>query len=64
MNGIVHVVCKILKNVMASATEVELGAVLINGQDAVPIRMNHPQPPTPIQVDNSTAVGISNKTIQ
>ena len=26
--------------------------------------MNHPQPPTPIQVDNSTAVGISNKTIR
>ena len=38
MNGIIHVVCKILKNVMASAAEVEFGAVFINGQDAVPIR--------------------------
>ena len=69
MNGIIHVVCKILKNVMASAAEAELGAVFINGQDAVPIRttlaeMNHPQPATPIQVDNSTAVGIANKTIR
>ena len=26
--------------------------------------MHHPQPPTPIQVDNSTAVGISNKSIK
>ena len=38
-------------------------------QDAESIRttlveMNHPQPPTPIQVENSTAVGISNKAIK
>ena len=26
--------------------------------------MKWPQPPTPIQVDNSTAVGISNQTIK
>ena len=26
--------------------------------------MHHPQPPTPIQVDNSTAVGIANKIIK
>ena len=26
--------------------------------------MNWPQPPTPIQVDNSTAVGIANETIK
>ena len=26
--------------------------------------MHHPQPPTPIQVDNSTAVGIANKSIK
>ena len=58
--GHIHVVCKILKNVMASAVEAELGAMFINGQDAVPIRttlaeMNHSQPPKPIQVDYSTA---------
>jgi len=54
---------------MASAAEAELGAIFVNGQDAVPIRttldeMSHPQPPTPIQVDNATAVGIANKTIK
>ena len=26
--------------------------------------MHHPQPPTPIQVENSTAVGIANKSIK
>ena len=54
---------------MASAVEVELGAIFFNGQDAIPIRttldeMDHPQPPTSIQVDNTTAVGIANKTIE
>jgi hypothetical protein len=26
--------------------------------------MGHPQPPTPIQVDNSTAAGIANQTVK
>ena len=54
---------------MASAAEAENGALFLNGQAAVPIRttlieMHHPQPPTPIQVEISTAVGISNKSIK
>ena len=54
---------------MSSAAEAELGAIFINTKEAVPIRttlieMNWPQPPTPIQVDNSTAVGIANQTIK
>ena len=54
---------------MASATEAELGAVLINGQDAVPTRailmeMNHPPPPTLMQVDNSTDVRMTNLSIK
>ena len=53
---------------MASAAEAEYGALFLNGQAAVPIRtklieVNHPQPPTPIHVENSTAVGIANKSI-
>jgi hypothetical protein len=28
------------------------------------IELNHPQPPTPIQTDNSTATGIVNKTVK
>ena len=61
--------CKILRNIMASAAEEEYGSLFLNGQAAVPIgttlvEMHHPQPPNPIQVDNSTAVGIANKIIK
>ena len=54
---------------MASAAEAEYGELFLNGRAAVPIRttlieMHHPHPPTPIQVDNSTTVGITNKIIK
>ena len=69
LNGIVYVVCKILRNIMASAAEAELGDLFLNCQEAVPIRitleeMRHPQPPTPVQVDNSPALGIATGTIK
>ena len=69
MNTIAHVVCKIIKNIMASAVEAELGAIFICGQDAVPTRstlieLGHPHTRTPLQVENSTAVGITNHTIK
>ena len=55
LNAFTFVLCKILRNIMASATEAEYGALFLNDQAAVPIRttlmeFNHPQPPTPIQV--------------
>ena len=61
LNGIVYVVCKILRIIMTSAAESELGALFVNYQESVPIRitleeMGHSQPPTPVQVDNSTAL--------
>ena len=54
---------------MASAAEAELGDLFLNCQVAVPIRitleeMGHPQPPTPVQVDNSTALVIATGTIK
>ena len=54
---------------MASAAEAKLGALFLNCQEAVPIRitlekMGHTQPPTPVQVDNSTALGIATGTIK
>ena len=54
---------------MASAAEAELGALFLNFQEAVPIRitleeMGNVQPPIPVQVDNSTALGISTGTIK
>ena len=69
LNVFVHVLCKILRNIMASAVEAEYGALFLNGQATVLIRttltkMGHSQPPTPIQVDNAISVVISNKNIR
>ena len=54
---------------MSSAAEAEIGANFINAKDYLPIRttleeLGHPQPPTPMQVDNTTAVGFTNNTIK
>jgi hypothetical protein len=62
-NGAVITISQIIKAVMSSAAEAELGALFINSQEAVPQRqlleeMGHPQPPTPIQIDNTTALGV------
>ena len=50
---------QVLRNVMSSAAEAECGALFNNSKQGVPLRISledmvHPQPPTPIQVDNST----------
>jgi hypothetical protein len=68
-NSPIHTVCHKLRNVMASAAEVEVGGLFVNGQDAVPLQttleeLNHPQPPTLIKTDNSTASGIANNTLK
>lgn len=62
-NGAVHIESTLIRQVMAAASEAELGAAFINAQKAVPIQqalidMGHPQPPTPLKMDNSTAYGI------
>ena len=54
---------------VSSAAEAELGVLFINAKEAVYIRnileeMGHPQPPTPIQTDNSIANGVVNNIIQ
>ena len=69
LNGPIHTASKILHSVMTSAAEAEIGATFHNVQEAVPIRttlqeLGHPQSPTPIRVDNSTAEGFANGTIK
>jgi hypothetical protein len=59
-NGAVLNMSQIIKSVMSSAAEAELGALYINACEAVSMRqllneMGHEQPRTPIQTDNSTA---------
>ena len=61
-NGGIHVECKILRHVVASAAEAEIAGVFHNAQTVLPIRrilraLNHPQPPTPVKTDNTTTNG-------
>ena len=68
-NGAILNISQIIKAVMSSAAEAELGALFINAREAAYIRkilieMGHPQPRTPLQTDNSTAEGVVNKNVQ
>ena len=68
-NGAVLNMSNIIKSVMSSAAEAELGALYINACEAVAMRqlleeMGHKQPPTPMQTDNSTALGVVTNNIQ
>ena len=67
-NGAVLTVSQIIKAVMYSAAEAELGALFINCREAIPERhaleiMGHKQPPTPVHTNNTTALGVVNKNI-
>ena len=69
LNGTIHVVYKIIKNVLGSAAEAEIGTCYINAHELLPIRvcaeeMGHPKPPTLLQVDNTTSLGFANKNIK
>ena len=68
-NDAVLTVSQIIKAVMSSAAKAELGAFFINCREAIPARhaleiMGHKQPPTPIQTNNTTALGVSTKILQ
>ena len=61
-------IAQIIKNVMASAAGAEMAALYITAKNMVPLRntlieMGWPQPMSPIQTDNSTSVGFTNKTV-
>ena len=65
-NGILLVVCKSMRNIMASAADTKYGIIFINAQTAIPIRttlfeIGWKQGPTSIQVEMSTDVGIATK---
>ena len=58
----VHVVAKILKMITSSAMETEVAATFYNTKDALPFHLilaelGHPQPPSPIEVDNESTIG-------
>ena len=67
-NGAVVTISQIIKSIMSSAAEAELGALFINCREAIPARhalkaMGNEQPPTPMQTDNATAHGVETKNI-
>ena len=69
MNGAIFCLCAILKFVVASAAEAELGALFLNCKEGKVLRLTlnelgHPQPPTPVHCDNATATGIANSTVK
>jgi hypothetical protein len=69
LNGSILNVASVIKNVVASAAESEVGAYFQNAQTASPLRitlleLRHEQPATPLRTDNSMAYGILNETIK
>ena len=67
-NGAVLTVYQIIKAIMSSAAEAELGAIFINCRKAIHARhtlieMGHPQPLMPVKMDNTTALGVVKNTI-
>ena len=67
-NGPVLTFAKLIKFVMSSASESELGAMFIVAQEMFAKRqtlqeMKWPQPKFPLQIDNSAAAGVVNNNI-
>ena len=67
-NGAILTISQIIKFIISSAAEAELGTLYIMAKEMVPtcqtlIEMGWKQPPSLIQTDNSKAAGVVNKTI-
>ena len=67
-NGAVITIAQIIKAVMSSVAVAKLGALFTNCREAMPSRhaleeMGNKQPPTPIQIDNTTARGVVTNNI-
>jgi hypothetical protein len=68
-NGEILIISKVLKHVMSSAAEAEIGAVFINAKEGAVLRstleeLGHKKPPIPMETDNTTATGYINGTIK
>ncbi len=67
-NGPVLTISQIIKFITSLATESELAGLFICAKEVVPLRhslleMGWPQSQSPIQTDNTMALGVANKTI-
>ena len=68
-NGAVLVICRTLHGVLRSAAEAECAGVFHNSQEAIILRnileaLGHPQPPTRIKTDNTTALSFVKNNIR
>jgi hypothetical protein len=68
INSVISTILQIIKAVMSLAAEAKVGAHFINCREAVPARhalkfLGHPQPPTPMQTDNTTALGVVTQNV-
>ena len=67
-NGNLLTIAQIMKYVVSSAAEAEMTALFLTAKEMVPLRhtlteIGWKQPPSPLQSDNSTAVGMTNCTL-
>jgi hypothetical protein len=67
-NDAILTIAQIIKAVVSLAAEAEVGALHINCREAIPAHhtlkfMGHPQPPTPMHTDNTTALCIVNNNV-
>jgi hypothetical protein len=67
-NGAIQTTAQIIKAVMSSAAKAEIAALYINCHEAIPAWhtlefLGHTQPPTPMQTDNTTALGVVNNNV-
>ena len=67
-NGAVLTLSKIIKYVMSSAGETEAASSYLNCKAALPLRMaleemGHPQPKTPVIMDNRSAMRLMKNTM-
>ena len=67
-NGPVITIAQIMKYVVSSAAESDMTDLFLTAKEMVPLRhtfieMGWEKPPSPLQSDNSTAVGMTNCTL-
>ncbi len=68
-NGPIMVICRTLRHVVNSVAEAETAGVFINANEAIPCRyileaLDHPQPATPLETDNSTTNSFCHSTMR
>jgi hypothetical protein len=67
-NGAVLTIAQIIKAIMLSAAEAEIGTLYINCREAIPAcltleYLGHTQPPIPMRTNNTTALNIVNNNV-